>query len=82
MLEELDVLSLMRCARTARRRILEFAGSGRRGTPEAKTDVLDSRFHYLDYQSTNARLPAGVELSYDGLRIPTDTFMRRGCHVG
>ena len=26
--------------------------------------------HYLDYASTNARLPAGVELSYDGLRIP------------
>lgn len=26
--------------------------------------------HYLDYTSTNARLPAGVELSYDSLRIP------------
>lgn len=26
--------------------------------------------HYLDYQSTNARLPRGVELTYDGLRIP------------
>lgn len=26
--------------------------------------------HYLDYEATNARLPAGVELSYDGLRIP------------
>lgn len=26
--------------------------------------------HYLDYESTNARLPQGVELSYDGLRIP------------
>lgn len=26
--------------------------------------------HHLDYQATNARLPKGVELSYDGLRIP------------
>ena len=26
--------------------------------------------HYLDYASTNARLPAGVELAYDSLRIP------------
>lgn len=26
--------------------------------------------HYLEYTATNARLPAGVELSYDGLRIP------------
>ena len=26
--------------------------------------------HYLEYTETNARLPAGVELAYDGLRIP------------
>lgn len=26
--------------------------------------------HYLEYGETNARLPKGVELSYDGLRIP------------
>lgn len=26
--------------------------------------------HYLEYTETNARLPKGVELSYDGLRIP------------
>ncbi|MEX0716951.1 MAG: MBL fold metallo-hydrolase [Planctomycetaceae bacterium] len=26
--------------------------------------------HQLDYAATNARLPDGVELSYDGLRIP------------
>lgn len=26
--------------------------------------------HYLEYEATNARLPAGVELAYDGLRIP------------
>ncbi|MEX0701628.1 MAG: MBL fold metallo-hydrolase [Planctomycetales bacterium] len=26
--------------------------------------------HQLDYETTNARLPEGVELSYDGLRIP------------
>lgn len=26
--------------------------------------------HHLDYEKTNARLPDGVELSYDGLRIP------------
>lgn len=26
--------------------------------------------HYLEYHETNARLPKGVELAYDGLRIP------------
>lgn len=26
--------------------------------------------HFLDHQATNAHLPAGVELAYDGLRIP------------
>lgn len=26
--------------------------------------------HYLEHETTNARLPAGVELGYDGLRIP------------
>jgi phosphoribosyl 1,2-cyclic phosphate phosphodiesterase len=26
--------------------------------------------HRLDYEKTNARLPAGVELAYDGLQIP------------
>lgn len=26
--------------------------------------------HTLEYEETNARLPAGIELSYDGLRIP------------
>lgn len=26
--------------------------------------------HHLDYEATNRRLPAGVQLSYDGLRIP------------
>lgn len=26
--------------------------------------------HHLEYDETNARLPAGVELSYDGLKIP------------
>jgi phosphoribosyl 1,2-cyclic phosphate phosphodiesterase len=25
--------------------------------------------HSLEYEATNARLPAGVELSYDGQRI-------------
>ena len=25
--------------------------------------------HTLDYDATNARLPSGVELSYDGLQI-------------
>lgn len=35
-----------------------------------KQTYLTHVSHYLDYDSTNARLPAGVELSYDGLRIP------------
>lgn len=35
-----------------------------------KRTYLTHVSHHLDYQSTNARLPAGVELSYDGLRIP------------
>jgi phosphoribosyl 1,2-cyclic phosphate phosphodiesterase len=26
--------------------------------------------HTLEYDATNARLPDGVELAYDGLRIP------------
>lgn len=26
--------------------------------------------HHLEYEATNARLPSGVQLSYDGLRIP------------
>ena len=26
--------------------------------------------HVLEYEATNAQLPAGVELAYDGLRIP------------
>ena len=29
--------------------------------------------HSLEYNATNARLPAGVELAYDGLRIPYGT---------
>lgn len=35
-----------------------------------KQTYLTHVSHYLDYDATNARLPAGVELSYDGLRIP------------
>lgn len=35
-----------------------------------KQTYLTHVSHYLDYELTNARLPAGVELSYDGLRIP------------
>jgi phosphoribosyl 1,2-cyclic phosphate phosphodiesterase len=35
-----------------------------------KQTYLTHVSHYLDYDSTNARLPAGVQLSYDGLRIP------------
>jgi phosphoribosyl 1,2-cyclic phosphate phosphodiesterase len=35
-----------------------------------KRTYLTHVSHYLDYESTNARLPKGVELSYDGLHIP------------
>lgn len=35
-----------------------------------KRTYLTHVSHYLDYETTNARLPAGVELSYDSLRIP------------
>lgn len=35
-----------------------------------KRSYLTHVSHYLEYTETNARLPAGVELSYDGLRIP------------
>lgn len=28
--------------------------------------------HHLDYEATNRRLPAGVQLAYDGLRIPLE----------
>lgn len=35
-----------------------------------KKTYLTHVSHHLDYEATNARLPPGVELSYDGLRIP------------
>jgi phosphoribosyl 1,2-cyclic phosphate phosphodiesterase len=35
-----------------------------------KRSYLTHVSHYLEYSETNARLPKGVELSYDGLRIP------------
>ena len=35
-----------------------------------KQTYLTHVSHYLDYELTNARLPSGVALSYDGLRIP------------
>jgi phosphoribosyl 1,2-cyclic phosphate phosphodiesterase len=35
-----------------------------------KRTYLTHVSHHLDYEKTNARLPEGVELSYDGLRIP------------
>ena len=35
-----------------------------------KRTYLTHVSHYLDYTTTNARLPPGVELSYDSLRIP------------
>lgn len=35
-----------------------------------KHTYLTHLSHGLDYQETNARLPPGVELAYDGLRLP------------
>lgn len=35
-----------------------------------KRTYLTHMSHHLDYTATNARLPKGVELAYDGLRIP------------
>ncbi|MBM4075206.1 MAG: MBL fold metallo-hydrolase [Planctomycetes bacterium] len=35
-----------------------------------KRTYLTHVSHYLEYSQTNSRLPQGVELSYDGLRIP------------
>ncbi|MEX0727982.1 MAG: MBL fold metallo-hydrolase [Planctomycetaceae bacterium] len=35
-----------------------------------KRTYLTHVSHTLEYEATNARLPAGVELAYDGLRIP------------
>jgi phosphoribosyl 1,2-cyclic phosphate phosphodiesterase len=32
--------------------------------------VLTHLSHLLEYHATNARLPAGVELAYDGMRLP------------
>lgn len=37
---------------------------------QPKRAYLTHVSHYLEYSETNARLPAGVELAYDGLRIP------------
>ncbi len=35
-----------------------------------KQTYLTHLSHLLDYHATNARLPAGVQLAYDGLKIP------------
>lgn len=57
----------------------EYAHATHFGIPEALEVVRRVRprqtyfthvSHHLDYAATNAKLPAGVELSYDGLRIP------------
>jgi phosphoribosyl 1,2-cyclic phosphate phosphodiesterase len=37
-----------------------------------KRTYLTHLSHDYDYEQTNAALPAGIELSYDGLRIPLD----------
>ncbi len=37
---------------------------------QPKRAFLTHCSHRLDYEKTNARLPAGVELAYDGLQIP------------
>lgn len=39
----------------------------------AKRTYLTHLSHSLEYDATNARLPEGVELAYDGLRIPLTT---------
>jgi phosphoribosyl 1,2-cyclic phosphate phosphodiesterase len=36
----------------------------------ARHTLFTHMSHELDYESTNARLPAGMELAYDGLRLP------------
>jgi len=36
----------------------------------ARRTLLTHICHHLDHQQTNARLPPGMELAYDGLRIP------------
>ncbi len=39
-------------------------------SPKPERAYLTHCSHRLDYEKTNARLPQGVELAYDGLQIP------------
>ena len=36
----------------------------------ARRTLFTHMGHELDYESTNARLPEGMELAYDGMRLP------------
>lgn len=40
------------------------------GRVKPKRGFLTHCSHHLEYETTNARLPANVQLTYDGLRIP------------
>ena len=39
----------------------------------ARRTLLTHTSHELDYETTRAQLPAGLELAYDGLRLPLST---------
>lgn len=71
LLEGLDVLVLdaLRDRPHATHFSLEEALAVSRRISPRRT-VLTHVSHELDYESTNARLPAGIELACDGMRIP------------
>jgi phosphoribosyl 1,2-cyclic phosphate phosphodiesterase len=71
LLADLDVLVLdaLRDRPHATHFSLEEAVAVSRQLAPRRT-VLTHVSHELDYEFTNARLPAGIELAYDGMRIP------------
>jgi len=71
LLEGLDVLilSALRHEPHVTHFSLEQAGDAARHLG-AKRTYFTHMSHELEYEQTNAELPAGMELAYDGLRIP------------
>ena len=69
-LEGLQVLVLERATAQATRRPLERRGSARYHCPsQTGAGLLTHIAHELDHEATNAQLPPGVELAYDGLKF-------------
>ena len=62
-----DVTPLQHFELGERLGLMDFEAAGRIG---ARRTLLTHMSHDLEHVATNAALPAGVELAYDGLRVP------------